>query len=151
MFLADNTDQRCSQWAGLGEVTGAAKALDHQLHQLSVWCSCRWGWSISWWGQWLFLFSLPSWYCLTCWSHLPPKGCCSPQGIPERPTEGFVMQVLQNNPNTPFSVGKVLAAEVQDVLSKYICKQTSNYYSHEYEKDPPNSTVCAWCCFKWRS
>lgn len=37
---------------------------------------------------------------------------------------------------------KVLAAEVQNVLSKYIYKQTSSYYSHEYEKDPANSSVC---------
>lgn len=36
MSLADNTDQRCSRWAGLGEVTGAAKPLDHQLHQLHL-------------------------------------------------------------------------------------------------------------------
>lgn len=32
MFLADITDQRCSQWAGPAEVMGAAKPLDHQLH-----------------------------------------------------------------------------------------------------------------------
>lgn len=32
MFLAGITDQRCSQWPGLGEVRGAAKPLDHQLH-----------------------------------------------------------------------------------------------------------------------
>lgn len=70
----------------------------------SVWCSRCWGWSVQWWGQWPCLFSVPSWHCPTCWSHLPPKGSCSPQGIPARPTEGFVMQVLQNNPNIPFKV-----------------------------------------------
>lgn len=64
------------------------------------------------------------------------------------------MQVIQN-PNSHFympnfpSVEKVLAVGVQDVLSIYIYKQTSVYYSHEYEKDLlSNSTGCMWCCFE---
>lgn len=103
----------------------------------SVWCSVL--------EAEVFSDGVNGFACSLC-----PTGTVSHTGH----TEGLVMQVLQNNPNTPFNVpdlpcaGKVLAAEVQDVLSKYIYKQTSSYYSHEYEKDPPNSTVCAWCCFK---